>query len=406
MTTSRRSFLIGAAAAPVLLARSPAWAKGTYDPGVTDTWIKLGNTNPYSGPASSYSTLGHCETAYWKMVNDKGGINGRKIEFISLDDGYSPPKTVEVVRQLVEEDKVFSCFNTLGTPTNTAVHKYLNHAKVPQLYVASGASKWGDPKHFPWTMGFQPDYRTEAIIYAKHIMANVKNPKIAVLYQNDDYGKDYFKGLKEGLGKDASRIVKEVTYETTDPTVDSQTIEASNSGANVYFIVAIPKFAAQTIRKSAALGWKPVKYLNNVSSSVTATMKPAGFDNSEGTITGLYLMDPTDHQWDNDKDMKTWRAFMAKYMPDANTADGNYAYAYAVSYLMEQTLKKCGDELTRANLMKQAASFKNFKVPLLLPGISVNTSPTDFYPIQAIKLARFTKGIWKLFGDVLSHETT
>jgi branched-chain amino acid transport system substrate-binding protein len=254
-------------------------------------------------------------------------------------------------------------------------------------------------------MGFQPDYRTEAIIYAKHMLANVKDPKIAVLYQNDDYGKDYYDGLKEGLGKHVDKIVKEVTYETTDPTVDSQTIEVSGSGANVYFIVAIPKFAAQTLRKAAALGWKPVKYLNNVSSSVTATMKPAGFDNCEGTITGLYLMDPTDRQWDGNADMKTWHAFMAKYMPDANTADGNYVYAYAVSYLMEQTLKRCGDMLTRANLMKQAAGFHNFKVPLLLPGITVSTSATDFYPIQAIQLARFAKGTWKLFGDVLSHES-
>ena len=273
MTTSRRSFLNAEAGAPTLLSLSTAWAKGTYDTGATDTSIKLGNTNPYSGPASSYSTLGHSEAAYWKMVNDRGGINGRKIEFISLDDGYSPPKTVEVVRQLVEEDKVFCCFNTLGTPTNTAVHKYFNHMKVPQLYVATGASKWGDHEHFPWTMGFQPDYRTEAIIYAKHILANVKDPKIAVLYQDDDYGKDYFNGMKEGLGKDVGKIVKAVTYQTTDPTVDSQTIELSGSGANVYFIIAIPKFAAQTLHKAADLGWKPVKYLNNVSSSVTATMR-------------------------------------------------------------------------------------------------------------------------------------
>lgn len=405
MRTSRRALLLGAAATPTLFAFSSAWAKSVYDQGASDTAIKIGNTNPYSGPASSYSTLGHGETAYWKMVNDKGGINGRKIEFISLDDGYSPPKTVEMVRQLVEDDGVFCCFNTLGTPTNTAVHKYFNRMKVPQLYVATGASKWGDPKHFPWTMGFQPDYRTEAILYAKHILANVKNPKIGVLYQNDDYGKDYFEGFKQGLGKQAGLITMAVTYETTDPTVDSQTIQLSTSGANVYFIVAIPKFAAQTLRKAAALGWKPVKYLNNVSSSVTATMQPAGFDNCEGTITGLYLMDPTDHQWDGNEDMKTWRAFMAKYMPGANTADGNYIYAYAASYLMEQTLKRCGDTLTRANLMKQAASFHHFKVPLLLPGISVNTSPTDFYPIQAVRLASFAKGTWKLFGDVLSNES-
>jgi len=405
MVTSRRTFLIGSAAAPILLARAPAWAKGTYDEGASDTTIKLGNTNPYSGPASSYSTIGKCITAYWTMVNDKGGINGRKVEFISLDDGYSPPKTVEMVRQLVEQDHVLACFNTLGTPTNTAIHKYLNQKKVPQLYVATGASKWGDPKHFPWTMGFQPDYRTEAIIYAKHILANVKDARIAVLMQNDDYGKDYWQGFKEGLGKEVSRVVKHTTYETTDPTVDSQVIELHGSGANVFFIVAIPKFAAQAIRKAANLGWNAVKYLNNVSSSVTATMEPAGLDNSEGTITGLYLMDPTDKQWDGDAGMKTWRAFMAKYMPDANTADGNYVYAYAVSYLMEQTLRNCGDTLTRANLMKQAASFHDMKVPLLLPGITVNTSASDFYPIEAIQLARFKGGTWQLFGEVLSHES-
>ena len=382
MRTSRRTFFLGAAAAPILLSLAPAWGKGkgTYDEGASDSDIKIGNTNPYSGPASSYSTIGHCEAAYWRMVNDNGGINGRKINFISLDDGYSPPKTVEMVRQLVEEDHVLCCFNTLGTPTNTAVHKYFNQQKVPQLFVATGASKWGDPKHFPWTMGFQPDYRTEAIIYAKHILANVKDPRIAVLYQNDDYGKDYWDGFKEGLGSKANLVVKEATYETTDPTVDSQIIQLSGSGANVFFIVAIPKFAAQAIRKAGDLGWRPKQYLNNVSSSVTATMKPAGFDNSEGIITGLYLMDPTDRQWDDHADMKTWRGFMSKYMPDANTADGNYVYAYAVSYLMEQTLKNCGDTLTRANLMKQAASFHKFKVPLLLPGITVSTSPIDFYP--------------------------
>jgi branched-chain amino acid transport system substrate-binding protein len=314
------------------------------------------------------------------MVNDRGGINGRKIDFISLDDGYSPPKTVEMVRQLVEEDHVLCCFNTLGTPTNTAVHKYFNQKKVPQLFVATGASKCGDPNHFPWTMGFQPDYRTEAIIYAKHIIANVKDPRIAVLYQNDDYGKDYRDGFKDGLGSKADLVVKEATYETTDPTIDSQIIELSGSGANVFFIVAIPKFAAQAIRKAGDLSWSPKQYLNNVSSSVTATMEPAGLGNSEGIITGLYLMDPTDKQWDGNADMKTWRAFMTKYMPEANTSDGNYVYAYAVSYLMEQTLKRCGDTLTRTNLMKQAASFHNFKVPLLMPGITVSTSATDFYP--------------------------
>ena len=404
MSITRRHLFMAAAASPALTVL-PALAKGAYDDGATDTEIKLGHTNPYSGPASSYSTIGRCIDAYWTMVNERGGINGRKINFISLDDGYSPPKTVEVVRQLVEQDKVLCTFNTLGTPTNTAIHKYMNQNKVPHLFVATGASKWGKPKEFPWTMGFQPDYHTEAVIYAKHILANVKDAKIAVLMQNDDYGKDYWEGFQQGLGNEKHRVVKHVTYETSDPTVNSQVISLAGSDANVFFIIAIPKFAAQAIRKAADIGWKPVKYLNNVSSSVTATMKPARFDNSEGTITGLYLMDPTDRQWDANGDMETWRAFMAKYMPDANTADGNYVYAYAVSSLMAEMLKRCGDTLTRPNLMKQAASFEKFRVPMLLPGITVSTSPTDFYPVQAIRLARFTKGTWQLFGDVLAHES-
>jgi branched-chain amino acid transport system substrate-binding protein len=406
MRTTRRTFMIGAASVPPTLALFPAdAARGTYDDGATDSEIKIGHTNPYSGPASSYGVIGKCIAAYWTMVNDRGGINGRKIDFITYDDGYSPPKTVEMVRRLVEEDKVLCTFNTLGTPTNTAIHKYMNQKKVPQLFVATGASKWGDPRHFPWTMGFQPDYHTEAVIYAKHILANIKDAKIAVLMQNDDYGKDYFEGFKEGLGKETGRIVKHVTYETTDPTVDSQMIQLSSSGANVFFNIAIPKFAAQAIRKAADLGWKPTHYLNNVSSSVAATLTPAGLQNSQGIITGLYLMDPTDHQWDGDADMKTWRAFMGKYMPDANTADGSYVFAYAVSYLMEQTLKKCGDNLTRANLMKQAASHHKLHVPLLLPGISVSTSSTDYYPIQSIRLARFKNETWELFGEVLEHES-
>ncbi|MDI1286666.1 MAG: ABC transporter substrate-binding protein [Reyranella sp.] len=404
MTTRRRAFMVGAAAMPTLLAFAPAYGKGKYDEGASDTAIKIGNTNPYSGPASSYGVIGKCIEAYWKMVNDRGGINGRKIDFITYDDGYNPAKTVEMVRRLVEQDEVLCTFNTLGTPTNTAIHKYMNQKKVPQLFVATGASKWGKPKDFPWTMGFQPDYHTEAVIYAKHLLANIKDAKIGVLMQNDDYGKDYFEGFKEGLGKDTSRIVKHVTYETSDPTVDSQIIQLAGSGANVFFNIAIPKFAAQAIRKVGDLGWKPVQYLNNVSSSVTSTLKPAGLANCQGIITGLYLMDPTDHQWDANADMKTWHDFMAKYMPGANTGDGSYVFAYAASYLMEQTLKKCGDALTRENLMRQAANHQKLKVPLLLPGITVSTSPTDFYPIQSIRLARFKGESWELFGDVLSHE--
>jgi len=403
--TNRRTFIGGISSAALVSASGVALGQKKYDVGASDTEIKIGHTNPYSGPASSYSTIGKLHQAYWKMVNEAGGINGRKVTFISYDDGYQPPKTVEMVRKLVEEDRVLCCFNTLGTPCNTAIHKYMNQKKVPQLYVATGASKWGNPKEFPWTMGYQPDYHTEGMIYAKHILANVKDAKIGVLYQNDDYGKDYFHGIKDGLGKEASRLVKVVTYEVTDPTVDSQVIELKNSGANVFYNVSIPKFAAQAMRKAADLQWKPVQYMNNVSASVTATMKPAGFDNVQGVLTAAWLKDPTDHQWDNDADMKEWRAFMAKHMPEGNTGDGNYVYAYSVSSMMRETLAKCGDNLTRDNVMKQAASHKQLRLPGLLPGITVTTSATDFYPVQAVQLSRFKGETWELFGDVMHNES-
>jgi branched-chain amino acid transport system substrate-binding protein len=405
LSIKRRGFVGGASTAAILSASGVAFAQKKYDDGATDKEIKIGHTNPYSGPASSYGVIGKGEEAYWKSVNDRGGINGRMVKFISLDDGYSPPKTVEVVRQLVEQDKVLCTFNTLGTPTNTAIHKYMNQKKVPMLFVATGASKWGKPKEFPWTMGYQPDYHTEGVIYAKHILANVKDAKIAVLMQNDDYGKDYWEGFKEGLGKEAGRVVKHVTYETTDPTVDSQVIQLKDSGANVFFNISIPKFAAQSIRKAADIGWKPVHYLNNVSASVASVMKPAGYENSQGIITAAYLKDPTDKQWENDAEMKAWREWMARYMPGANTADLNYVYAYTVSFLMEATLKKCGDTLTRESLMRQAANHQKLRVPLLLPGITVNTSPTDFYPVQSVQLQRFKGETWELFGDVMSAES-
>jgi branched-chain amino acid transport system substrate-binding protein len=396
----------GVSTAALLAASSTAWADKKYDEGASDTEIKIGNTNPYSGPASSYAAIAKTIDAYFKSVNDGGGVNGRKIKFISLDDGYSPPKTVEMVRQLVEQDKIFALFQSLGTPCNTAIHKYMNQKKVPQLYVATGASKWGDPKNFPWTMGFQPDYHTEAVIYAKHILANVKDAKIAVLHQNDDYGRDYLGGFKEGLGKEEGRIAKIVTYEATDPTVDSQIIQLKDSGANVFFNVSAPKAAAQGIRKAAEIDWKPAHYLNNVSASVAAVMKPAGYDNAQGIITAAYIMDATDKQWDNNDEMKAWRVWMDKNMPQANKADANHIYGYAVAVLMTETLKRCGDELTRANLMKQAASFKNYRLPLLLPGITVNTSPTDYYPIQAVQLQRFKGETWELFGDVMHAESS
>jgi branched-chain amino acid transport system substrate-binding protein len=400
----RRTFAAGSAA--FAFAPSIVGAQKKYDPGASDTEIKLGHTNPYSGPLSAYGTIGQAEAAYWKSVNDAGGINGRKINFITYDDGFSPPKTVEMVRKLVEDDQVFAIFQLLGTPTNTVVHKYLNQKKVPQLFVATGASKWGDPKNFPWTMGWQPDYATEAGIYAKHILATVKDPKVTMLWQNDDSGKDYLNGFIKGLGKENEKVlVKSVSYEVTDPTVDSQIIQLKDSGANVFFNDAAPKAAAQAIRKVADLGWKPVQYLANVSASVATVLKPAGFDNSQGIMTAAYLKDATDPQWAQAPDYLEWKAWMGKYLPNANLADAGNTYAYSVSATMRDCLQRCGDNLTRENLMKQAASMKNLVVPMLLPGIKINTSATDFYPIQSVQLARFKGETWDLFGDVLSNES-
>jgi branched-chain amino acid transport system substrate-binding protein len=405
MTTTRRSFVGGASAVAMVAASGASFAQKKYDDGATDKEIKLGHTGPYSGPASSYGVIGKAIEAYFKMVNEQGGVNGRKINFITYDDGYSPPKIVEMVRKLVEQDKVLACFNTLGTPTNTAIHKYMNQKKVPQLYVATGASKWGKPKDFPWTMGYQPDYHTEGVIYAKHLLGTVKDAKIAVLMQNDDYGKDYYEGFREGLGKDVDKIVKHVTYEVTDPTVDSQVIQLKDAGANVFFNIAIPKFAAQAMKKAGDIGWKPLIYLNNVSAQVTAVMKPAGFENVQGVITAAYLMDPTDKQWEDHADMKAWREWMGKYNPGGNLGDANNIFAYSVAFLMTETLRKCGDVLTRDNVMTQAASHQKLKVPLLVPGITVSTSKTDYYPIQAVRLQRFKGETWELFGDVLSAES-
>jgi ABC-type branched-subunit amino acid transport system substrate-binding protein len=406
LKTNRRTFLAGVSSAAALSASGTAFAQKKYSEGASDTEIKIGNTNPYSGPASAYGVIGKTIQAYWKSVNEAGGINGRKVTFITLDDGYNPAKTVEVVRQLVEQDKVLCTFNTLGTPCNTAIHKYMNQKKVPMLFVATGASKWGNPKEFPWTMGFQPDYHTEAVIYAKHILANVKDAKIGVLMQNDDYGKDYYEGFKEGLGKEVGRIVKHVSYETTDPTVESQIIQLKDSGANVFFNISIPKFAAQAMRKAGDLNWKPIQYLNNVSSSVASTMKPAGFENVQGVVTAQYLMDPTDKQWDTNDDMKGWKEWMGKHNAGASLSDASNVFAYSVSTLMHETLKKCGDDLTRENLMKQAANFQKFRLKMLLPGITVSTSPTDYYPVQAVQLSRFKGETWDLFGDVMHAEST
>jgi branched-chain amino acid transport system substrate-binding protein len=402
---SRRLIIAGASALAVALTATAASAQKKYDEGASDTEIRIGNTNPYSGNLSAYGTIGKAIGAYFNKVNDEGGVKGRKINFITYDDAYSPPKTKEMVTKLVEVDKVLFVFQTLGTPSNTVIQKYLNENKVPQLFVATGASKWGQYKDNPWTMGFQPDYVTESIIYAKHILANVKDPKIAVLMQNDDYGKDYLNGFKQGLGKDANKIVQVATYEVADPTVDSQMIALKNSGANVFFNIATPKWAAQAIRKAADLGWKPAHYINNVSASIATVMKPAGFENAQGIYTAYYIKDPTDPQFANDKDFKEWKAFMQKYYPNGSLIDGSNAYGYAVANLMHIVLKQAGDDLTRANIMKQAANLKDIQLPMILDGIKVNTSTTDFYPIQSVKMSRFKGENFEIFGEILSNES-
>ncbi len=370
-------------------------------PGVTATEIKIGNTNPYSGPASSYGTIGKTIAAYFKKVNAEGGINGRKINFITYDDSYSPPKTVEMVRRLVEQDQVAFVFQTLGTPTNSAIHKYVNQQKVPHLFVATGATKWGDPKHFPWTMGWQPTYQTEGKIYAQYVHKNYPNAKIGILYQNDDYGKDYVKGLKDGLGDAAKKlIVLEQSYETTDPTIDSQIVNLKNSGANVFYNVTIPKFAVQAIKKAHDIGWKPLHLLNSVSQSVGVVLKPSGLDASRGLITVFYVKDPTDPQWKNDQGYKDWLAFMKKYYPEGSTDDTFNVYGYSTAQTLVHVLKQCGNDLSRANIMKQAASIKDFALPMLLPGIKINTGPDDFYPIEQEQLAKFDGERWALFGEI------
>jgi branched-chain amino acid transport system substrate-binding protein len=382
----------------------PAQAQKKYDPGATDTEIKIGNTNPYSGPASAYGTIGKTIGAYFKMVNEQGGINGRKVTWVSYDDGYSPPKTVEMVRKLVEQDNVLFVFQTLGTPPNTAIHKYMNMKKVPQLHVATGATKWDDPKAHPWTMGWQPNYQTEGQIYARYILKEKPNAKIAILYQNDDYGKDYLKGMKDGLGaKAASMIVKEVSYEVTDPTVDSQMVQLQASGADTFFNITTPKFAAQAIRKAHDLNWKPVHFLNNVSASVGSVLTPAGLDKSVGLISTQYIKDPLDSQWANDKAVNDWKAFMGKYYPEGDLKDASNIYGYTVASTLHEVLKKAGDNLTRDNIMKQAASMKGFRVETFLPGISINTTDSDYAPIQAVQLIRFDGKQWVRFGEVMGR---
>lgn len=383
------------------LAAPAAIAQKKYDPGANDKEIKIGHINPYSGPASAYGTIGKSIAAYFKKVNDEGGVNGRKINFISYDDGYSPPKTVEMARKLVEQDEVLLVFQPLGTPPNSAIHKYMNAKKVPQLFVATGATKWNDPKNYPWTMGWQPNYQTEGKIYAQHILKTKPGAKIAVLYQNDDYGKDYLKGFKDGLGAKAAMIVKEVSYEVADPTVDSQIVQLQSSGADTFFNITTPKFAAQAIRKAFDIGWKPTHYLNNVSASVGTVLTPAGLDKSVGLITTQYLKDPTDKAWANDKAVQDWQAFMKKYYPDGSLTASENFYGWNVAQTMVQVLKQAGNNLTRENVMKQAANLKDFVLPGALPGIKLNTSATDFAPFESVQLARFDGKEWVRFGEVM-----
>ena len=381
----------------------PAWAQKAVLPGVTDTEIRIGNTAPYSGPGSAYSTIAKVEAAYFKMINETGGINGRKINFISYDDSLSPPKTVEQTRKLVESDDVLAVFNTIGTAANLAAQKYLNAKQVPQLLVGGGATHLVDPKKYPWTIGWQPTYYSEAVIYAKYILANHPNAKIAVIYQNDDFGKDYLTGLKEGLGDKArSMIAAEATYEPSDPTVDSQVLKLKASGADVLVNITTPKFASQVIKKVAEIGWKPTHFLINISVSVGAVMKPAGIENSQGILSTAYLMESTDARWKDHPDMKAWSAFMDKYLPGANKADSMNVYGYVTAQALVQILKQCGNDLSRANVIRQAASLNKVPFKLMLPGIVANTTATDFYPIQQLQMMRLKGEQWELFGPVIS----
>ena len=396
----RRTFAVGFAVMTTALAAGPASSQNKYDVGANDKEIKIGHINPYSGPVSAYGTIGKAIAAWFDKVNTEGGVNGRRIKFISLDDGYSPPKTVEQARKLVEQEEVLTVFNPLGTPPNSAIHKYMNQRKVPQLFVATGATKWGDPKNFPWTMGWQPNYQSEAKIYAEHILETAPNAKIAVLYQNDDYGKDYLKGFEDGLGAKAkTMIVSKQSYEVTDPTIDSQMNSLKASGADTFFNITTPKFAAQAIKKAAEIGWKPNHYLNQVSASVGSVLTPAGLANSVGVISTQYFKDPTDPQWLTDPAMNEWREFMKKYYPTGDLNDAFNVYGPLVAQTLIQVLKQAGNDLTRANVMKQAASL-DMTLPLLLPGVNVKTSADDFYPIEREQLVRFDGKAWVRFGKI------
>ena len=405
VVTARRLAIASAAFIAFAASSNGALAQKKYDTGATDTEIKVGNIMPYSGPASAYGVIGKTEEAYFKKINAAGGINGRKINFISYDDAYSPPKTVEQARKLVESDEVLLVFNSLGTPSNSAIHKYMNAKKVPQLFVATGATKWNDPKDFPWTMGWQPNYQSESRIYAKFLLKEKPDARIAVLYQNDDYGKDYLKGLKDGLGaKAASMIILEESFETSEPTIDNHIVKMKSTNADVFVNISTPKFAAQAIKKLAEIGWKPLHILNNVSASVGSVIKPAGFENAQDIISAAYLKDASDKQWDNDPGMKEFYAFLEKDFPEGNKLDGSVVVGYGVAQTLVEVLRKCGDNLTRENVMKQAASLKDFRTEVLLPGIKINTGPTDFAPISQLQLMKFKGEKWELFGDIVSAD--
>jgi branched-chain amino acid transport system substrate-binding protein len=392
-------------AIPLLLAAAlngGALAQKKYDVGATDAEIKIGNIVAYSGPVSSLSVIAKIEDAYFRKINDEGGINGRKIRFISYDDAYSPPKSVEQARKLVESDEVLLIFNPVGTPSNVAIQKYLNARKVPQLFVGTGATRWNDPKNFPWTIGWQPNYQNEGRIYAKYLLKEKPDAKIAVLYQNDDLGKDYLRGLKDGLGQKASMIVAEEGYETSEPTVDSHVVNLKSTGADVFIAVALTKVAAQSIRKVAEIGWHPLFILSSIGSSIGTVIQPVGFDKAQGLISTAYLKDSSDPQWNDDEGMKKFYAFLAKYAPDANKTDFFVVYGYGIAQTMAKVLQQCGDDLTRENVMKQAASLTNFTPDVLLPGISINTSAADFAPIEQMRMIRLKGERWQLFGDVIS----
>ncbi|WP_027542597.1 ABC transporter substrate-binding protein [Bradyrhizobium sp. WSM2254] len=404
MPGRRRSLAALAMLAAGVLVTTPAFAQKKYDPGASDTDIKIGNIMPYSGPASSYGVIGKTEAAFFRMINDQGGINGRKINFISYDDAYSPPKAIEQARKLIESDEVLLIFQPLGTPSNSAIMKYMNAKKVPQLFVASGGTKFGDPRNFPWTMGFQPNYQSEGRIYAKYIRDHFPDSKIAVFWQNDDAGKDQFKGLKDGLGDKAGMIIADKSYEVSDPSIDSQIVALHDSGADIFFSWAAPKGSAQAIRKVGELGWKPKFFLANTATSVASVLKPAGLEYAKDIISTVYLKDPTDPTWDKDPAVVKWRAFMDKYYPDGDKANSNNVYGYVQAEAMAQVLKQCGDNLTRENVMKQAANLKDFHTDLMLPGIMVNTSSDDYFPIEQMQLMRFNGQAWELFGDVITGE--